>query len=105
MTYSDSSNVDRDLISVLMVSDYHGGDETGWQDLKETLTALGKQDYSGPVEFLLIENTRYAAEMPADLRQIIPTLQVHFVVESSSSAMKNEGVRRARGNTIRQPSS
>jgi hypothetical protein len=89
-----------DLVSIIVVSDYRAGDERGWQDLRETLSALSKQDYGGPVEYLLLEASSQAADMPEDLCGLVPSLRMIFVDSSSSSIMKNEGVQQATGGII-----
>ncbi|MEQ9464037.1 MAG: glycosyltransferase family 2 protein [Haliea sp.] len=86
--------------SVIIVSDYASGEDKGWDDLRATLRALAQQDFGGPVEYLLLESSRFAAQLPADLRAILPSLRVICVDEVSSYALKNAGARLASGDIL-----
>jgi len=85
------------VASVVIVSDYGGGDEKGWQDLRETLRALAAQDYEGQVEYLLVESTRFRSSVPDDLNALLPSLELVFTDSTSSYNLKNDGARVARG--------
>jgi len=87
-------------ISVVIVSDYGSGDAKGWNDLRETLTALAQQDYQGPVEYLLVESSAFASEVPADLTDLLPGLTTIFFDVESSYALKNEGAKVAKAELI-----
>jgi len=87
-------------ISVVIVSDYGSGDAKGWNDLRETLTALAQQDYQGPVEYLLVESSAFASEVPADLTDLLPGLRTVFFDVESSYALKNEGAKVAKAELI-----
>lgn len=87
-------------ISVIIVSDYGSGDEKGWNDLRETLAALAKQDYEGPVEYLLVESSAFASHVPPDLTDLLPGLKTAFFDVESSYALKNEGAKVALGEVL-----
>lgn len=87
-------------VSVIIVSDYGSGDEKGWEDLRETLTALANQDYGGSVEYLLVESARFAADLPTDLVEILPSLKVVYFDAESSYALKNEGAKVSQGSIV-----
>lgn len=87
-------------ISVIIVSDYGSGDDKGWDDLRETLAALAKQDYGDPVEYLLVESSAFSSCVPSDLSEILPGLKIVFFDADSSYALKNEGARIAKGDII-----
>ncbi len=86
--------------SVIIVSDYGSGEAKGWDDLRLTLRALAQQDFTGRVEFLLLESSTFADQVPTDLQAILPSLQIVFVDEVSSYALKNEGARLATGDIL-----
>lgn len=45
-------------VSVVIVSDYASGLETGWNDLRATLRVLVQQDFEEPADFILVESGR-----------------------------------------------
>ena len=87
-------------MSVVVVSDYAAGGEKGWADMRGALTALARQDFDEPTEFLLVESERFREGFPADLADLVPGLRVHFFDDDTSYALKNEGVRLARGEYV-----
>ena len=87
-------------VTVIIVSDYSSGDGKGWDDLRETLSALAKQDYEGTVEYLLVESSSFASSVPSDLSVILPGLKIVFFDVDSSYALKNEGAKIAQGEVI-----
>lgn len=87
-------------VSILIVSDYGSGDEKGWSDLRETLSALAKQDYKQPVEYLLLESSTFEADVPDDLTTILPGLKILFFDVESSYALKNLGAKVAQGDIV-----
>lgn len=87
-------------VSVIIVSDYDSGEDKGWNDLRNTLRALANQDYAGPVEYLLAESSAFAAEVPSDLRTLLPELRVVFFEAASSYTLKNEAAKVARGELV-----
>jgi hypothetical protein len=88
------------VASIVIVSDYGSGDEKGWQDLRPTLSALAIQEFDEPVEFLLVENSRYRNSIPNDLTTILPSLELVFSDSESSYALKNDGARAARAEFV-----
>jgi hypothetical protein len=55
------------LVTVLVVSDYRGGDAKAWEDMRRSLAGLVDQDYEGEVEVLLVESRGFLADLPDDL--------------------------------------
>jgi len=83
----------RPVVSVIVVSDYAGGDVPAWDDLRSSLAALARQDIDEPIEVLLVEASEHADRVPDDLTAIVPSLKVVACPTTSSYALKNEGVR------------
>jgi|CXWL01.1.fsa_nt_gi hypothetical protein len=83
----------RPAVSVIVVSDYAGGDVKAWDDLRSSLGALARQDIDEPIESLLVESSEHADQIPDDLTAIVPSLKVVACPAASSYALKNEGVR------------
>ena len=54
----------RPVVSVIVVSDYAGGDFKAWDDLRSTLAALARQDIDEPIEVLLVESSDHAGRIP-----------------------------------------
>lgn len=79
-------------VSVVIVSDYAGGEAKAWADLRVTLDALARQEFHLPAEFLLCESEDFADEIPADLKTILPSLKVVLSSTRSSYELKNKGV-------------
>ncbi len=69
----------RSAASVIIASDYAGGEDKSWNDLRSTLKARAEQ-----VEFLLVESTAHGDGIPADLTAILPSLRVIFSPGTSS---------------------
>ena len=97
MTGSTTSKKDKvnPAVSVVIVSDYAGGETKAWDDLRATLAALARQHFEGPTEFLLSESAGITQQIPSDLMTTLPSLKVVLSSASSSYALKNEGVRAA----------
>ncbi len=87
-------------VSIIIVSDYASGDDKGWTDLRETLSALARQDYKESVEYLLVESSTFASLVPPDLVEILPDLKIVFFDVSSSYALKNEGAKIAKADVV-----
>ncbi|MGH7824661.1 MAG: glycosyltransferase family A protein [Candidatus Binatia bacterium] len=79
-------------VSVIVVSDYGGGEAKAWNHLRATLAALARQDFQGPTEFLLSERAAFKHQIPDDLLTILPSLKLVLSETSSSYELKNEGV-------------
>lgn len=78
-------------ISVVVVSDYAGGDAKSWDDLRKTLTSLSRQDFDGEVEYILVEAAAFRDAIPSELTVIIPDLRIVWSEAMSSYDMKNAG--------------
>jgi hypothetical protein len=91
---------DEPAASVVVVSDFDSGTERGWDDLRRTLTALARQDFTEPVDYVLVESDEYAERLPADLRTILPELRVVFTPSRDSYGLRNDGVRAARAELV-----
>jgi len=87
-------------VSVVVVSDYATGTETGWRELRATLDALAKQDFDEPLEILLCESEPLVHRMPADITTYLPSLRIVPSPETSSYALKNFGARVARAEIV-----
>lgn len=94
------SHVMEPEVSVVIVSDYRSGAAEGWSDLRVTLAALARQDFPGPVEYLLVEAAAFEQQVPRDLADLLPTLDVLFVDAQSSYALKNAGAKAARAPVV-----
>jgi hypothetical protein len=94
------SHAGRPDVSVVIVSDYAGGERKSWDDLQVTLAALARQDFAGRAEFLLVESIRAASSMPASLAGLLPGLSVILVETEGSYALKNAGVRQASADVV-----
>ena len=87
-------------ISVVIVSDYAGGGEKSWKDLRSTLTALAQQDGEVSAEWLLCENKASARSMPDDIRGMLPNLKLVLSDEGGSYELKNAGFQAATSNCV-----
>lgn len=86
--------------SIILVSDYKPGEEKSWQDFRKALRALAQQDFAGDVELLLIEEARYADQIPPDLTEIVPGLKIITAREGNSYALANIGVAEATADNV-----
>jgi hypothetical protein len=84
--------MNRTHITVIIVSDYAGGGEKSWNDLRATLKALARQDASVKAEWLLCENKSCAETMPDDIGRILPDLKRVLSDAKGSYELKNAGV-------------
>ena len=82
-------------ISVVIVSDYAGGELKSWKDLRTALSALAQQDPTVHAEWLLCENKACGGEIPDDLKAILPDLKVLLCEVEGSYELKNAGFRAA----------
>ena len=87
-------------ISVIVVSDYAGGGEKSWKDLRNTLTALAHQDGDIHVEWLLCENKTSARSMPGDIPRLLPNLKLVLTDDWGSYELKNAGFRAASADIV-----
>lgn len=88
------------MISVICVSDYAGGEQGSWDDMRRTLASIAGQDYAGPVEVLLVEATEFASSIPAELGAELENFRVVTADDNSSYGLKNAGVEAAHGEVV-----
>ena len=81
-------------VSVLVVSDYGGRTAEDWNYLRDTLSALGRQEFTERVEVILVDSTPDGQQMPPDLMGLVPSLQVIAGAETTRELL-NAGVRAA----------
>lgn len=79
------------VASVVIVSDYAGGEEKAWDDIRATLRALAAQDFDEPVEYLLVERDSLGNAIPADLRALLPGLKIVLTPKPTAYDLQNEG--------------
>lgn len=84
-------------VSIVAVSDYKPGEAKSWEDFRKALRALANQDFIGTFEILLIEEERFANQIPTDIPEILPNTRIVTARETNSYALANVGVKRARG--------
>lgn len=82
-------------VTVVIISDYASGLEAGWNDLRTTLKALAQQDFEEPANFVLVESTELAQQIPPDFAAILPTLRLIAVPQWNSCDLKNTAVEAA----------
>jgi hypothetical protein len=82
-------------ISVVIVSDYAGGGEKSWNDLRGTLTALTQQDVTVSAGWLFCENKACTKSIPDDFSRILRNSKRVLSAAKGSCELKNAGVRAA----------
>lgn len=91
-------------VTVLVVSDYAGGQDKAWADIRTTLGALANQDFDGSIETILVESSAVAETLPTDLSRELSGLRVELIQVSenfgSSYLLKNRGVELARADFV-----
>lgn len=80
------------VISVIVVSDYASGKERGWSDLRKTLQAMNAQDFTEPVEIILVETPELAKGMPADLLSLTCGLRLFQASARNTHELINAAV-------------
>lgn len=88
------------VVSVVVSSDYASGKAAGWNDLRATLAGLAQQDFREPTEFLLVETTEIALQIPPDLQRILPSLRIVAAPAASANELKNVGARAATADLV-----
>jgi len=86
------------VVSIVLVSDYVGSADQGWEDARAALRGLAAQDFDEPVEHLLVE--RQDVAIPDDVLPLLPGLQLIRTNAHASFAMKNAGVRAAKADLV-----
>lgn len=95
---SSETTTDPARIAILIVSDYAGGEEKSWNDLRLALKAWRDQleefDSLSRSAFTwwLVESSRLVPLVPGDLFELLPGLRLLSVEAESSYALKNAGV-------------
>jgi hypothetical protein len=99
-TDKSSPSSSKPVVSVVTAVDYayHGGRTV--DNLKTTLAALAAQDFQGPLEFLLVESSDRAAEVPPHLKQVLPSLKILTFPFSTSYELMNAGARAATADIV-----
>lgn len=82
-------------VTVVVVSDYKSGEEHSWNDIRELLRALARQDFAEPFEVILCETEAFADRIPSDLAAILPNLRIVVSSETGSFELKTAGVEAA----------
>jgi cellulose synthase/poly-beta-1,6-N-acetylglucosamine synthase-like glycosyltransferase len=79
----------RPVVTVVTLTDFEVGTARAWDDLRATLRGLAQQDFAGPAEFIFLEDARLRDQIPADLQDILPGLQIAFTDEVLQYDMKS----------------
>ncbi len=87
-------------VTVMVVSDYRPGEQKSWDDLRGTLAALAKQDFTEPVEYLLLENSQDLEQMPESVIRSLPGVRIVPSDATGSYPMKNLGIRTAKAGLV-----
>lgn len=88
------------MVTVIVVADYAAGDDATYASLRAALAGLARQTYSGRVEHIVLESARLRQQLPADLATVLTDVQLVFCAAQDSLALRNEGVRLARGDVV-----
>jgi cellulose synthase/poly-beta-1,6-N-acetylglucosamine synthase-like glycosyltransferase len=78
------------VVTVVTMTDFEVGTEKAWDDLRKTLHALARQDFSGPAEIIFLEDEKLKDQIPPDLTEILPQLQIALSNEALQYDMKSE---------------
>jgi hypothetical protein len=78
------------IVTVVTLTDFEVGTPRAWDDLRATLKGLACQDFTGPVEYIFLEDKRLEHEIPPDLADILPGLQMAFTEKTLQYDMKSE---------------
>jgi Glycosyl transferase family 2 len=81
------------IVTVVTLTDFEVGTPRAWDDLRATLKGLARQDFTGPVEYIFLEDKRLEHEVPPDLADILPGLQIAFTEKTLQYDMKSEAAR------------
>lgn len=86
-------------VTVLIVSDERRP-PGAWADERRAVEAVAAQDYPGAVDVILIEDPSRRAELPPGWPPPGAPIELLFEPASSSAALKNIGIARARGELV-----
>lgn len=79
-------------ITVIVVSDFEASAVKTWQDERQALRALARQDIDEPFDVLLVEHGRARGSVPADLEGLCRRTRILFCDAEQSDRMKDFGV-------------
>jgi Glycosyl transferase family 2 len=85
-THRDS----RPAVTVVTLADFEVGTPRAWDDLKATLRGLARQDFNRPAEVIFLENEQLKDQVPSDLKEILPELQIAYTDKTLQYDMKSE---------------
>ncbi len=80
----------RPIVTVVVLLDFEVGTPRAWDDLRAVLRGLARQDFTGPAEFIFLEDERLRDQVPADLKDILPGLQIAYTDKVLQYDMKSE---------------
>ena len=80
--------------------DFEVGTPRAWDDLRATLHGLARQDFTGPAEFIFLEDERLQHEVPSDLTDILPGLQIAFTNRTLQYDMKSDAATLGTGDIV-----
>ncbi len=83
---------DRAAVSVIVVSDYGGRTAEDWDYLRATLAALARQAVAENVEVILVDSAPSGQQMPPDLMDLVPALDVIRGVRQTTRELLNTAV-------------
>jgi glycosyl transferase family 2 len=93
---TETPNGGSPAVTILIVSDYAGGEEKSWNDLRKAFRAWTRQDFEEPVGYILVESEAHRDQVPADLFELLPECRVVFDSSTTSYELKNAGMEHAR---------
>jgi hypothetical protein len=80
----------RPIVTVVTLTDFEVGTPRAWDDLRATLRGLARQDFTGSAEFIFLEDERLKEQVPSDLKDILPGLQIAYTDKILQYDMKSE---------------
>jgi hypothetical protein len=80
----------RPVVTVVTLTDFEVGSARAWDDLRATLRGLSRQDFEGSAEFIFLEDQRLQHQIPPDLTEILPDLQIAFTDKVLQYDMKSQ---------------
>ena len=90
----------RPVVTVVTLLDFEVGTTRAWDDLRATLRGLARQDFTGPAEFIFLEDEGLKDEVPSDLTDILPGLQIAFTNKILQYDMKSEAAALGTGDIV-----
>ena len=87
-------------VSIIIVADYASGGSKAWEEIKETVRAVDRQECDEPKEILLLESEQMRDHIPPDVRTLTPSLRIVTAPVSTSYELKNTGVSAAAGDIV-----